>query len=187
VLSGRDARAAVEVLDTVADALGIAVELVAAAPDGMHPTRTAGVLRGGVAVGVVGEVDPEVVDRMGLAGPVAWLELDIDAVAAGGVGQRTYRAVSRFPSADVDLAFELAEDTAASALRAAITDAAGELLVDLELFDVYRGEGVAEGSRSLAHRLRLQASDRTLTDAEVAEVRQRVVDHVATTLGASLR
>jgi phenylalanyl-tRNA synthetase beta chain len=187
VLSGRDGRAAVGVLDVVADALGVDVDLVAAAPDGMHPTRTAEVHRGAVVVGVVGEVDPEVVDRMGLVGPVGWLELDIDALAAGGVGQRTYRAVSRFPSADVDLAFELAEVTAASALRAAITEAAGELLVGLELFDVYRGDGVAERSRSLAHRLRLQASDRTLTDAEVAEVRQRVVDHVAATLGATLR
>jgi phenylalanyl-tRNA synthetase beta chain len=65
--------------------------------------------------------------------------------------------------------------------------AGGDLLVDLELFDVYRGAGLAPGSRSLAYRLRLQAADRTLTDAEVGEVRQQCIRMVVSSTGASLR
>ena len=63
----------------------------------------------------------------------------------------------------------------------------GALLVGLDLFDVYRGPGVDAGSRSLAYRLRFQAADRTLTDAEVADVRQRCIDQVTKKTGAVLR
>lgn len=204
VLSGVEAPGAVAALDVVADSLGIAVSLEVAEPAGLHPTRSAtvtaqrsdgssagdvGSTGGGssVPLGLVGEIDPDVATQWGLSGPVAWLELDVDALESVMVATRTYRAVSRFPSADVDLAFELDESVPASALRSVIVEAAGGLLVGLELFDVYRGPGVAERTRSLAHRLRLQAVDRTLTDDEVGEVRQRVVDSVTTTLPASLR
>jgi len=63
----------------------------------------------------------------------------------------------------------------------------GELLVGLELFDVYRGSGVDEGSRSLTYRLRFQAKDRTLTDDEIGAVRQSCIDQVAAKTGATLR
>jgi phenylalanyl-tRNA synthetase beta chain len=187
VLAGQQAPAAVHALDVVADALGVAVELEAAEPEGLHPTRSAHVLADGQVIGVVGEIDPDVNERWGLVGPVAWLELDLAGLEGAMTGQRTYQAVSRFPSADVDLAFELSDEVPAARLRALMAEAAGPLLVRLELFDVYRGGGVAEGTRSLAHRLRLQATDRTLTEAEVGEVRQRVVDAVVTGLPASLR
>jgi phenylalanyl-tRNA synthetase beta chain len=71
----------------------------------------------------------------------------------------------------------------ASALR----DGAGDLLVDLELFDVYRGQGVADGHRSLAFRLRLQATDRTLTDSDIGATRDSAISAVARATGATLR
>ena len=81
----------------------------------------------------------------------------------------------------------MAPDTlVASDIHRAIKSAAGNLAVSLELFDVYRGTGVVAGSRSLAFRLRLQAGDRTLTDDEVAAVRQKCID-AAAKLGATLR
>jgi len=187
VLGGEEAPAGVRALDVVADRLGITPELVVLDAPGMHPTRTAEVRWGGVAVGVVGEIDPEVVRTLGLEGPVAWLELDVDAIVTVGLPTRQYRPVRRFPSADVDLAFVVGDGVPASEVRRAITASAGELLVGLELFDVYRGAGVPDGSRSLAHRLRLQAPDRTLTDTDVGEVRQRVVDGVIAAVGATLR
>jgi len=187
ILSGEAAPAAVTVLDVLADALGVDVELVAAEPAGMHPTRSAEIRQGDTTVGLVGEVDPAVVDAMGLEGPVAWMELDLDALIVPDATARGYRSVSRFPSADVDLAFELGEHIPAAELRRAIIHSAGDLLVDVQLFDVYRGAGVAHDTRSLAHRLRLQALDRTLTDGEVGAVRQAVVDHVVAELGATLR
>jgi len=187
VVSGSEAPAAVAALDKLADALGVTMELVSATADGMHPSRSAMVMVGDVEAGLVGEVDPEVLDAWGIEGPVAWLELSVDAIEAGMAGERQYRPVSRFPSADIDLAFEVADDVPASRVRAAITAAGGSLLVAVELFDVYRGPGVADGTRSLAHRLRLQAADRTLTDEDVAQVRQQVVDAVTSELPASLR
>ena len=79
--------------------------------------------------------------------------------------------MSRFPSSDIDLAFVVAEVIPAGDVERTLRDAAGPLLVDLRLFDIYRGPSVGEGARSLAYALRLQAEDHTLTDAEVGEVR----------------
>ena len=79
------------------------------------------------------------------------------------------------------------ESIPAARVAATIEEAAGDLLSWVRLFDVYRGEGVAPGARSLAYALRLQAADRTLTDAEVADVRSSVIDAVQSTLPATLR
>jgi phenylalanyl-tRNA synthetase beta chain len=78
------------------------------------------------------------------------------------------------------------DSVAAEKVEKAIRQGAGGGLVDLSLFDVYRGKGMPEGSRSLAYRLRLQAADRTLTDADVAQVREKIVAGVGK-LGAQLR
>ena len=86
--------------------------------------------------------------------------------------------MSRFPSNDIDLAFEVDESTPAAMVEATLRDAAGPLLDELRLFDVYRGPALAEGRRSLAYRLRFCALDRTLTDDEVAEARRRCIDAV---------
>lgn len=187
ILAGEEAPAAVAALDVIADRLALQPEMVAGAAAGMHPTRTASVRAGERLLGLVGEIDPAVLGELGLGGPVAWLELDVDAIVSVGVGERTYRPVSRFPSSDVDLAFVVPDDVAAAEVRRVIAEAGGDLVVGIELFDVYRGEGVPSGSRSLTHRLRLQAADRTLTDAEVGAVRQDVVDGVTGRLPAVLR
>ena len=97
-----------------------------------------------------------------------------------------WKAISRFPSNDIDLAFVAPDSLAAEKVEKAVRQQAGSLLVDLSLFDVYRGKGVPDGSRSLAYRLRLQAPDRTLADADVAQVREKIVAGVAK-LGATLR
>ena len=96
------------------------------------------------------------------------------------------KPTSRYPSSDLDLAFLLGDDVPAEKLDKAIRQGAGALLVDLELFDTYRGPGVGSGRRSLAYRLRLQAADRNLTEADVAEVRTKVTA-AAAKLGAELR
>jgi phenylalanyl-tRNA synthetase beta chain len=187
VLGGADAREAVGVLRVVVDAVGATVELEASSQPGLHATRTAAVLVDGAVIGVVGEVDPAVADAFDLAERVGWIELDLDGLLGGQGGPRQAHPVSTYPSSDVDLAFEVDEDTPAGAVEATIRSAAADLLASVALFDVYRGDGVAEGRRSLAYRLRLQAADRTLTDVELGEVRQRVIDAVESSLPASLR
>lgn len=186
-LAGRDATAAVAVLDELAVALDEKVALTAAELPGLHPTRSARVhSAAGVELGVVGEVDPDVLAAHGITERVAWLEIDLGALLAGERSGHPYRPVSKFPSNDVDLAFVLADRIPAADLEQALRAAGGANLVDLRLFDVYRGTGIAEGSRSLAYALRLQALDRTLTDADVAEVRTACIA-AAEALGAVLR
>lgn len=187
-LSGEEAPAAVEVWAFVRDALAIDnSRLVTAEPPGMHPTRTAQIEVDGRVVGLVGEIDPAVLEAYEVPERVAWLELDLSTLLAIPHGDRPYRPFSRYPSADVDLAFVAAQDVAAGAVEATIRQAAGPLLVDVRLFDVYRGAAVAEGMRSLAYRLRLQAADHTLTDAEVGEVRRRSIEAVEAAHHAALR
>ncbi len=187
-LGDRDATDAVQTWWVLAETLAVPdVELVAAERPGLHPTRSAAVVVGGVDVGSVGEVDPGVRAAHELQGPVGWLEVSLDRLLALPHGDRPYRKVSRFPSSDVDLAFELDEGTPAAALERTLARAAGELLSRLELIDVFRGDPVPAGRRSLAYRLRLQATDRTLTAEDVAEVRRRCIDAAEASLPATLR
>ena len=187
-LSGEEAPAAVAVLDLLAEALALpAVELREAVLPGMHPTRAAEVVVAGRVRGAVGEVDPEVLAACGVTGRVAWLQLDLQEVLGGPRARRRYRPVSKYPPSDVDLAFVVPDGVAAALVERALRASGGALLARLELFDAYRGPGVSEGSRSLAYRLRFHAPDRTLTDAEVAEARQRCIDETSRRTGATLR
>ncbi len=90
------------------------------------------------------------------------------------------------PTSDLDLAFVMPDDTPAERLERALRQAAGDLLVSCELFDVYRGQGVDPGTRSLAFRLRLQQRERNITDADIAAVRERCIAG-AERLDATLR
>lgn len=163
------------------------VELVGGPLPGLHPGRAAAVLVGGVEVGQVGEIDPLVLERHEIDGRVAWVQLDLGALLGLTATVPQARPVSRFPSTDIDLAFVVADSVTAAALAQSIRSAAGELLDRLELFDVFRSEQLGDGVRSLAYRLRLQAADRTLTDAEVATLRQGIIDAAAEAHGATLR
>jgi phenylalanyl-tRNA synthetase beta chain len=155
-------------------------------PDGLHPTRSATLSLGKGVVGAVGEVHPDALDAYGVSERVALLELDLSVLLASEPKVAQWKPTSRFPSSDFDLAFAVPESVPAEKVEKAIRQASGGGLVDLALFDVYRGPGTAEGTRSLAYRLRLQSADRTLTDADVAQVRDKVVAAVAK-LGAQLR
>jgi phenylalanyl-tRNA synthetase beta chain len=187
-LSGVDAGAAVEVLHLLERALALPnVDVRPAEIGGLHPTRAAEVVVAGAVRGSVGEVDPAVLDAYDIDGRVAWLELDLQATLDGPHGTRTYTPVSKFPSSDIDLAFVVPDAVRALDVRRTLVEAGGPLLVELQLFDVYRGTGVDPGSRSLAYRLRFQATDRTLTDLEVGEARAACIAAVETAHGATLR
>ncbi|MFZ4721445.1 MAG: phenylalanine--tRNA ligase subunit beta, partial [Ilumatobacteraceae bacterium] len=134
----------------------------------------------------VGEIHPDVLDAYGIDERVGVLELNLSVLLAAEPKVAQWKATSRFPSTDFDLAFAVPDSVSAEKVEKAIRQGAGGGLVDLALFDVYRGKGMAEGTRSLAYRLRLQAADRTLTDADVAQVREKIVAGVGK-LGAQLR
>ncbi len=186
-LAGRDAMAAVEVWREVAAAMGFGARVdQSKPPPGLHPTRSATLSLGRDAIGAVGEVHPDVLDAYGVVERVAVLELNLSVLLEIDEKVAVWKPTSRFPSSDLDLAFVTPDSVIAEKVEKAIKQAAGTLLVDLALFDVYRGTGVSDGSRSLAYRLRLQAPDRTLGDAELTELRNKIIAGVAK-LGATLR
>jgi len=188
VLAGSDATAAVHLWRFVAEALGyLDVTVENGEVPGLHPTRSGRALVAGTEVGRLGEVDPGVLERHGIGERVAYLEVDLTTLLDLPHGTHQARPFSLFPSSDVDLAFEVDDEVPASAVEDVIRAAAGDLLWSVRLFDVYRGAGVGEGRRSLAFTLRLQAPDRTLTDADVAATRQAVIDRVQAALPATLR
>jgi len=187
VLAGCGAVDAVEVWRELAAALGIGARLdQSVVPSGLHPTRSATLIAGRDTIGAVGEVDPEVLEAFEIDQRVAVLEIDLDVVLRAPSRPAAMKPVRRSPSSDLDLAFVLSESVPAERLTKAIRQGAGNLLADLDLFDVYRGDGLAPDTRSLAYRLRLQAPDRTLTEADIAAVRA-ACEQAAHKVGGVLR
>jgi phenylalanyl-tRNA synthetase beta chain len=184
------AESAVRCWRNVADALGIAgVDIVDAPVDSLHPTRSGRLVsHDGDIVGHLGEVDPEIIAAYDLPhARIGWLEADAEHVVALIDTRSGLREVSRFPSADVDLAFAVDQAVPAAAVERALVQAAGDLAEWVRLFDVYTGPGLEPGTRSLAYRLRLNAPDHTLTEAELAKARANCVEAVEKSLPAHLR
>ena len=188
IMSGQEATAATTLWRRLARHLAVARPGVVNGPvDGLHPGRAGEVLADGHPVGALGEIDPQVLDAYEIAERVAWLEVDLDALLSVDRRLAPYRAPSRYPSSDVDLAFAVPDEVSADEVAATIAQAGGELLASVSLFDVFRSDQLGEGRRSLAYSLRFEASDRTLNDAEVAAARQACIDAATTTHNATLR
>lgn len=177
------------VMETVLAALGTDGVVFVPVSDrpGFHPGRTALVEVGGRELGVIGELHPEVLEKLDLPQRVTGSELDLELLAEVSGRPVQFSPLPRYPAADRDLAVVVSKDVTARDVLAVIRQAAGPLLTAVELFDVYTGEQVKEGYRSLAFALRFQASDRTLTDAEVADRLKSVTDSLVSSLGAELR
>jgi len=154
-----------------------------------HPGRCAALtLPGGAEVGHAGELHPKACENLGLPARTTAFEVDLDALIAAGEGRLASAApVSVQPPAKEDLAFVVEEGVAAGELVATVRRAAGALLEDAHVFDVYRGEQVGAGRKSVAVTVRLRAPDHTLTADEIAGVRAAVVSAVAAEHGGVLR
>ncbi|HEX6261476.1 MAG TPA: phenylalanine--tRNA ligase subunit beta [Actinomycetota bacterium] len=152
-----------------------------------HPGRSARVLLNGEPIGELGELHPSVGEGFDVPGRVAVFELRAAPLVAAGAGLVELRPVSRFPPIRRDLAFVVDRSVAAADVRASLVDAAGPLLDRVLLFDVYDGEPLPEGKRSLAFAVDLRAADRTLTDDEAEEVVAAIEARLASGFGAELR
>jgi phenylalanyl-tRNA synthetase beta chain len=176
IAAEKDATAAMSWWNEVAAALGVGAQIdQLTVPDAMHPTRSATLRRGKEVIGAVGEIDPLVLRRFNIASRVAYLEVNLSAVLGSEPKPAQAKVVSRFPSSDIDLAFVLDSSQPAANVMRALRQAGGALVADIALFDVYRGPGVDDSARSLTFRLRLQAPDHTLTDSEIAGVREKCI------------
>ena len=157
-----------------------------------HPGRVARIFaRKGkdfVELALAGELSPKTCKAFGLPARSCAFELDLDAlIALISDEPLQVKPVSTYPAAKEDLALVVANDLPVSRVEQVIRQAAGALIEDLSLFDVYEGDQVPEGFRSLAFSLRLRASDHTLTPDEVQKVRADVIAKTEKVLGATLR
>ncbi|MCC7360983.1 MAG: phenylalanine--tRNA ligase subunit beta [Anaerolineales bacterium] len=160
--------------------------------EALHPSytpgRTARLLLDGQPAGWLGELHPLVRAQYDLGSQaVLAADLNLDRLLAQVDERYKVTPVPEYPPVKEDLAVIVDEAVAAAAVRAALVAAAGNLLAGLVLFDVYRGAQIGTGKKSLAYRLTYQAADRTLTDAEAAKVRGRIVKRLQEELGATIR
>jgi phenylalanyl-tRNA synthetase beta chain len=173
-------------LEAVLAALRVDGATVAARQPFLHPGRSAEVRVGDAVVGWVGDVHPLVAVAWDLQG-VAAFEIDLDAVVARAENVSRYEDLTSFPELREDIAIVVDAGVPAATVLQAVREAGGGLLARAGVFDVYRGEQIAAGRTSLAIALTFRARDRTLTDADVAPVRERIVARLAQELGGELR
>jgi phenylalanyl-tRNA synthetase beta chain len=154
----------------------------------LHSGRTARLRVAGQDVGVIGELHPLVRAAFDLPHTaVAVMELDLDALLAGWGAAAPMADISTQPAIYEDLAVVVDEAVPAAQVAGLIRQAGGKLLVDLRLFDVYRGDPIPAGKKSLAYSLTFQAMDRTLTDEETHKARARIIGRLERELAATLR
>ncbi|MBP3039738.1 phenylalanine--tRNA ligase subunit beta [Bacillaceae bacterium Marseille-Q3522] len=154
--------------------------------DGLHPGRTAAVYLNGEKLGYLGQVHPNVEKALDLKATYVF-ELSLDKLFAAEVPELKYEEIPRFPSVTRDVALVVNKELAAATLQQVIAEAGGKLLKDVQLFDLYEGEHMEKGKKSLAFSLTYFAPDRTLTDEEVTKAHEKVLKAVSEKAGAILR
>ncbi len=178
--------AAKGVLGALMDAIRVPWEVEAAREPFLHPGRGARVLVAGEPAGWLGEIHPAVAARWDLE-QAAGFELDFDVLARAADVAPGYEDLTSFPSVRQDMAVVVPDGVSAAEVVGVVRQAGGSLLSRVEVFDVYRGAQVGEGSASLALRLEFRAPDRTLTDEEAGKRRAKIVGALSERLGAQLR
>ena len=180
-----DVKADVEALLALAAHGEDAVFAVQAHP-ALQPGQTAGAIGGdGRLMGLLGSLHPEVCKALDINAAPVLFELSVDALGEAALPR--FEELSRFPAIRRDLALVVDEAVPSADLQRAITQAAGGLLRDLQLFDLYKGKGIDSGKKSVALGLTLQDSSRTLTDGDVEILVERVLAELREKFGATLR
>src|SRR6266852_2489170 len=154
---------------------------------GFQPGRTGEVFEGDEPIGIVGEVHPQVLGRLGLPGRAVVAEVLFDRFSAGGRRTPQARPLPRFPGVRRDLTVVIRGKIAAGELVQVIRQQGGYTLRDISMVSEYQGPQLEAGARSLSFRLHYQADDRTLTNEEVAAVQQRIIDGLKQRFGAEVR
>lgn len=154
----------------------------------LHPGRAAEVTVKGRAVGILGELHPSVIAQYGIASErVAVAEIDLPALIEGGIEPWRFQPVSRFQPIEQDFAIVVDEHVPAADVAVAIRAGVGVLGTDVRLFDIYRGQALGPGKKSLAYRVTLTAPDRALGEHEIERVRGRIATQIERRVGGTLR
>ena len=152
-----------------------------------HPGRCARITVDGEEIGVMGQVHPLVAKNYGIDAEVYCAELNFTRMLSWMLPDPTYVPLPKYPAVSRDLALVCDEEVTVAQAEKIIADAAGKLLRDVKLFDIYRGVGVPDGKKSMAFSLELRADDRTLTDADSEAVTNKILAALAEKLNATLR
>jgi len=152
-----------------------------------HPGRCASLEAGGVSLGVLGELHPDVLEHYELPDRVVGLEIDLAKLFEISGNPVQYRPLPKYPGIERDIAIVVKQGTPADGIMETIRKEGGKILRSVALFDLYRGEQVPAGHQSMAFSLQFQAADRTLTDEEADAGVQRIASALARRFGAVLR
>ncbi|OFN36185.1 phenylalanine--tRNA ligase subunit beta [Corynebacterium sp. HMSC072A04] len=179
---------AIESARQVARSAGVDIAVKAAEQLPWHPGRCAAIVLASdeeTVVGYAGELHPQVLEALELPARTCAMELDVSALPLDE--KFPAPVLSSFPALHQDIALVVDEETPAETVRRVVEEGAGDLLESVELFDVFRGEQLGEGKKSLAFQLLFRAGDRTLTDEEVNEHRLAAAELAKQRLGAQMR
>lgn len=152
-----------------------------------HSGVSADMTANGRVIASFGEIHPTVAENYGIAGKCYVADIDISALLEMKKGTVKYKAISKFPAVNRDLAIVVKEDCFVGDVISEIRDVCGDSLEEVSLFDVYRGEQIEKGYKSLAFSLKFRSVDRTLRDAEIQEATVRMLDRLKEKFGAQLR
>ncbi|SHN06609.1 phenylalanine--tRNA ligase subunit beta [Gracilibacillus kekensis] len=174
------------ILEALFDSLSVKVNFVQEKVDGMHPGRTACLYIGDRAIGFAGQIHPQVQKEYDLKDTFVF-DIDFDYILEVHENEPSFAGIPRYPSVTRDIALVVDETVQAGAIQATIAEAGGELVKDIQVFDVYQGEHLTEGKKSIAFSLFYQDPSRTLTDEEVEASYQAILAAVADQHQAELR
>ena len=186
---GADFYALKRVVMCLCDRYGLAPDVQASGDDYYHPGRKAELsIRGGsVKLGTIGEIHPLIAEAFELSERAYVADIDVEALRACKVELGAVKPLPKFPAVSRDIALLVDEEVGAGTLLKAIYKAAGKLCEDVKLFDVYRGERLGAGKKSLAFSIYFRSPDHTLTDAEINAAMDKIISSTAKSFGASIR
>jgi len=151
----------------------------------LHPGQSAQILSGSEVLGWLGALHPAIQQKLGLNTPVFLFELTYTSLDKGMIPQ--YKSVSKFPSIKRDLALVVEDKVTAGMVFAKVNESGGKHLQGAEIFDIYYGKGVVDGSKSLALSLTIQDDTKTMTDEDVEKIIQKILVSLHDSIGATLR
>jgi len=173
------------IVETLLARFGIKADYLSGNDVTLSPAKNADIVVDSVKIGVIGEVHPAVLMRFDIDQPAFLFELDVDKLLTLSSKPLVYKAISKYPGTTRDIAMLL--DTGVTYQKIVDIVKGFSLISDMQLFDLYVGEQIPEGKKSMAFRLTYQAADRTLKDEEVDKVQKRILERLSKELGATLR
>lgn len=152
----------------------------------LHPGRQADIIYDGVKAGYLGEVHPQVCENYNIGDRVYYADIDMPYIVEHACFDKKYEGIAKFPTSTRDISLVVDKQVLIGTMENAIIKKGGKLLESCELFDIYEGEQVGEGKKSVAFSLVFRAKDRTLSDTEISEIMDKILAEL-TGLGAVLR